>query len=224
MTPTREVRAVFNELTIRMYQAYSHGIADAALAAGTFVAPFKRDRMTWIKPSFRWMMYRSGWAAKDAGQDRILAVDVTRAGLEWALRSSCLSDAAARLDRVAARRLMEAHPVRVQWDPERDLDFNALDHRSIQIGLCREAVDLYVDKWIVGITDITTLAHEVGAAVRDRDLDAARTLFPDERSYPLPSDIAAHLGAKEPEPLKPSPTLPDKATRDGNEEQRSDRH
>jgi hypothetical protein len=36
------------------------------VAAGTFVAPFSRDRMTWVKPSFRWMMYRSGDASVHA--------------------------------------------------------------------------------------------------------------------------------------------------------------
>lgn len=145
MTPHREVRAVYDAETIRVYQAYSDEIADAALAAGTFVAPFKRDRMTWIKPSFLWMMYRSGWASKDAGQQRVLAIDITRTGFEWALRYSCLSDTAARLGKDEARRLMNASPVRVQWDPERDLHFNPLGHRSIQIGLAGNAVDHYLD-------------------------------------------------------------------------------
>jgi len=35
-----------------VYQAYPAEIAVPALANGRFVAPFKRDRMTWIKPSF----------------------------------------------------------------------------------------------------------------------------------------------------------------------------
>ena len=48
-----------------MYQAYNDEIAEAALEAGTFVAPFKRGRMIWLKPSFRWMLYRSGWGRKD---------------------------------------------------------------------------------------------------------------------------------------------------------------
>jgi hypothetical protein len=60
--PERQVRALFDEETITVYQAYGHEIADAALEAGTFVPPFKRDRMTWIKPSFLWMMHRSSWA------------------------------------------------------------------------------------------------------------------------------------------------------------------
>jgi len=40
--------------------------------------------MTWIKPSFLWMMYRSGWATKP-GQEHILATQITRDGFEWAL-------------------------------------------------------------------------------------------------------------------------------------------
>jgi hypothetical protein len=73
----RQIRAVYDEHTIRVYQAYSDEIADAALAGGTFVSPpFKIGRMTWIKPSFLWMMYRAGWGYKDAGQRRILAIRI----------------------------------------------------------------------------------------------------------------------------------------------------
>jgi len=47
--------------------------AHAAVRAGTFVAPFSRDRMTWIKPSFGWMMHRSSpgrnacWRSRSPG-------------------------------------------------------------------------------------------------------------------------------------------------------------
>jgi len=196
-TPRHQVRAVFNDQTIRMYQAYNHEIADAALAAGTFVAPFKRTRMTWIKPSFLWMMYRCGWARKDAGQTRVLALDITRSGFEDALRDSCLSDAAARLGRTEARKLMRASPVRVQWDPERDLHFRPLEHRSIQIGLSGSAVDRYVDDWIAEITDVTETATEIGSCVREGDLDTARSLLPTEDPYPLPADVAQKVEATE---------------------------
>jgi hypothetical protein len=68
--PKRQIRAVYDTDTIRVYQAYSDVIADAALMNGFFVSPpFKMSRMTWIKPSFLWMMYRSGWAKKDEGQN-----------------------------------------------------------------------------------------------------------------------------------------------------------
>ena len=88
--PVRQVRALHDEETLVVYQAYSPAIAEPALAAGTFVAPFKRERMTWIKPSFLWMMYRCGWATKP-DQERVLAITITRAGFEWALAHSSLS-------------------------------------------------------------------------------------------------------------------------------------
>jgi len=66
---TRLIRAAYTTETITVYQAYGPLIAEAAVRAGTFVPPFSRDRMTWIKPSFGWMMHRSGWASKP-GQER----------------------------------------------------------------------------------------------------------------------------------------------------------
>lgn len=49
--PVHQIRALYDETTIRVYQAYSDAIADSALAHGTFVSPpFKMARMTWIKP------------------------------------------------------------------------------------------------------------------------------------------------------------------------------
>src|SRR5258706_39206 len=88
--PYHQIRAVHSAGTIPVYQAYGPQIALPALAAGRFVAPFKRERMTWIKPSFLWMMYRCGWARKP-GQEHVLAIELTRAGFEWALANACLS-------------------------------------------------------------------------------------------------------------------------------------
>jgi len=84
------IRAAYSERTIRVYQAYRPEVAIPALAAGRFVPPFKMGRMTWIKPSFNWMMYRSGYASK-SGQEVILGVDITREGFEWALKNATLS-------------------------------------------------------------------------------------------------------------------------------------
>lgn len=44
----------------------------------------------WITPSFLWMMYRCGWAARP-GQKRVLSIEVTRRGFGWALARACLS-------------------------------------------------------------------------------------------------------------------------------------
>src|SRR4051812_35399059 len=73
--PHRQVRAAYTADAVTVYQAYPAEIAEPAVAAGRFVPPFKRDRMTWIKPSFRWMMYRCGL---QAGPHRVR--DLVRSG------------------------------------------------------------------------------------------------------------------------------------------------
>jgi hypothetical protein len=194
---THQVRAVFTEKTITVYQAYPAGIAVPALKASTFVAPFKRTRMTWIKPSFLWMMYRSGWATK-TDQERILSIEITREGFEWALSHACLShfDRKRFSAKEAWRAELESSPVRVQWDPDRDLNLNPLPHRAIQIGLSGEAVTKYVDDWIVGITDVTQMAGDIHQAVQDGHREAAEALLPLEHMYPLPSHIDERIGSQ----------------------------
>ncbi|WP_328655328.1 DUF4291 domain-containing protein [Micromonospora sp. NBC_00330] len=194
--PARQIRARFSADTITVYQAYPPEIALPAVAAGRFVAPFKRDRMTWIKPSFLWMMYRCGWATKP-GQERVLSIDITREGFEWALARACLShyDKGLHGDRATWSRQLTASPVRVQWDPERTLHLSALPYRSLQVGLSGEAVARYVDDWTVSVTDITPTVHRVRELVRAHDVRAATDHLPAERSYPLPGQIAAHLDA-----------------------------
>jgi len=182
--PPHQIRAVYDDRTIRVYQAYSDTIADAALAHGTFVSPpFKMERMTWIKPSFLWMMYRSGWGLKDAGQARILAIDISREGLEWALAHSCPSHPDASMTQEEWQRVKEDAPVRIQWDPERDLLLQPQAHRAIQIGLSKQAVDLYVREWIQRVTDVTPLAHDIHALVNANRLEEARRMLPQEEPY-----------------------------------------
>lgn len=194
-TPYRQIRAVYDATTIRVYQAYSDAIADAALAKGTFVSPpFKMDRMTWIKPSFLWMMYRAGWGFKDAGQKRILAIDITREGFEWALAHGCLSHADESIGPEEWTAQKDASPVRIQWDPERDLFLQPLPHRAIQIGLGKQAVALYVNEWIRRITDVTELAHAARHLVGNHQLEEARAVLPEERTYPLNPLLAKQVG------------------------------
>jgi hypothetical protein len=182
--PERQIRAAYTETAIRVYQAYPDAIADAALKHGTFVSPpFSMNRMTWIKPSFLWMMYRAGWGHKDVGQRRILAIDITQDGFNWALAHSCPSERPHGLDDQGWQKLKDASPVRIQWDPERDFHFAPLLHRTIQIGLGGEAVRLYVRDWIKAITDVTEFAHDICADVKAGALDRARPKLPVERVY-----------------------------------------
>ena len=191
----REIRAVYDSSTVRVYQAYSDSIADAAIAQGRFVAPpFKMGRMTWIKPSFLWMMYRAGWGFKDAGQKRILAIDISRDGFEWALAHSCLSHPEGDQSFDAWQKLKDLSSVRVQWDPERDLLLRPLAYRAIQIGLSKDAVERYVSDWTRQITDVTDLAHTVHDLVERDKLEEARALLPLERPYVLDTSLEKLVG------------------------------
>lgn len=145
--------------------------------------------MTWIKPSFLWMMYRAGWGLKDAGQRRILAIDITHEGFAWALAHSCPSHPDATMSQEEWQRLKADAPVRVQWDPERDLFLRPLPHRAIQIGLSKQAVELYVRQWIRRITDVTEFARSIYALVLDQRPDEAHAALPDEQPYTTRSVI-----------------------------------
>ncbi|KAJ5362773.1 hypothetical protein N7541_003617 [Penicillium brevicompactum] len=185
----RAIRAKQTATTITVYQAYSSEIADAAISSQTFVPPFIRQRMTWIKPSFLWMAYRSGWATK-ARQERVLAIEITREGFEWALRHSCLSHYTADYtDRKEWQQRLSSSPVRVQWDPERNLSMRPLGYRSIQIGLVGRAVDKYVEEWIVSITDVTEVMQKVDELLKEGAFDAAKKCLPEEEIYELPTDL-----------------------------------
>jgi len=185
--PFRQVRADFDDDTVVVYQAFSPAIADPAVRAGRFVPPFGMSRMTWIKPSFLWMMYRCGWATKP-GQERVLAVRITRAGFEAALADAALSafEPGTYPDIDAWRAALRDRPVRVQWDPERTPDGSPLAWRSLQVGLSGDMVTRYVNEWTVAIKDITpTLTSR-----RNGDMP-----LPVERAYPLPDEIARRIGA-----------------------------
>ncbi|WP_372404356.1 DUF4291 domain-containing protein [Streptomyces luteireticuli] len=188
------IRALHTDSTVTVYQAYPSAIGLPAARDGRFPALWKRDRMTWIKPSFLWMMYRCGWGMKE-GQETVLAVEITREGFAWALEHACLSHYEPGLhpDRASWKRQLKRAPARVQWDPERDLHLRPLPHRSLQLGLAGEAAHRYADEWIVSVTDVIALAATVHDRVREGDLNAARRLLPDERPYPVDAAILSHL-------------------------------
>ena len=194
--PRFRIRARYTGTTVTVYQAYRPQIGLPAARAGRFPSSWKRDRMTWIKPSFLWMMYRCGWGTKE-DQETVLAVEITREGFEWALRRACLSHHVPELhgDRDAWKRQLREAPARVQWDPERDLHYNPLPYRSLQLGRGGEATARFADEWIVGIEDVTPLATEIHALVRAGELDAATGKLPVERPYPLEGEALAHLCA-----------------------------
>lgn len=191
----KQIRAVYDEQTITVYQAYRSDIAITAVAKQKFVPPFKMERMTWIKPSFLWMMYRAGWATKE-GQEHILAIKIKRTGFEWALANCCISHFDGFMFSSHEEWKVKLHnsPVRLQWDPEKDIHLQNLNYRSIQIGLTGIAVQHYVNDWTVSIDDVTPLCKQIHSMVLDKKIEEAKKLLPLENIYPLSDELKKIIG------------------------------
>jgi hypothetical protein len=189
-----EIRADFDRNSIVIYQAYPSAIADAALKAGRFVSPFSFHRMTWIKPSFLWLMHRSNWGQK-SGQERVLAVRIKRTGWERALSLAALTSFApgifASPDEWAEQ--LAAAQVHVQWDPERSLRGTGLPYSSIQVGLSRHVIREYVEEWVVGIEDYTARVRKIYDLLQSGKADKAKRQLPLERVYPVGRELARRL-------------------------------
>ncbi|RKH67884.1 DUF4291 domain-containing protein [Corallococcus llansteffanensis] len=195
MSAAREVRADFDSASIVVYQAYPDAIADVAVAQQKFGPPFSLGRMTWIKPSFLWLMERSNWGRK-SGQERTLAVRIKRTGWEEALASAVLTSYEPRVhgSKDAWRQAFDAAPVIVQWDPERTLRGAGLPHDSIQVGLSRAIIQRFVEEWTVSITDLTPLVRKLRKHLDDGRADQATRLLPKEAVYPVPPELTHRLG------------------------------
>lgn len=195
MPATFEIRAAFDRDTITVYQAFSSAIADPALEAGEFTAPFSWNSMSWIKPSFLWLMERSNWGKK-SGQERILAIKITRAGWNEALSLAVLTHPEPKIwpDADAWRKALETAQVHCQWDPERSIRGASQSHYSIQIGLSRYILQRYTDEWVVSIEDKTPLVKKIDSLLRSGKGAEASRLVPVERIYLVEAETAYRLG------------------------------
>jgi hypothetical protein len=191
---TRKIYADYDEKGIYVYQAFTPSTVAAALAKGTFGKGFNLERMTWIKPSFGWMLYRSGYATK-IRQEAILKIKLTHEGFLAILRQSvetvCNSSVYDSADdwRLALKR----SDVRHQWDPERYL--SGVKHptqRAIQIGIQGQTVLNYVNEWIIGLEDVTELAHAIHQAKASKRNDFPGA--PIERLYTVDDALCRQLG------------------------------
>lgn len=191
----REIRARYDERSIVVYQAYRQEIAVPAIRQQKFVPPFSMNRMTWIKPSFLWMMERSNWGLKK-DQECILAVHITRQGFFPALAQAILTsfDASVYRDHDDWRQRFKQATVHVQWDPERTLQGAHLSPRSIQVGISRHVIARYVDEWTLQIEDMTPLVRKLHALIQAGHADKVKAMLPRERVYPVANDIARRLG------------------------------
>lgn len=194
MPTYREIRADFDRDSVVVYQAYGDSIADPSVAAKRFAPPFSWGRMTWIKPSFLWLMERSNWGKK-SGQERILAVRIRRSRWDRALSLGVLTSYSPEIHsgQEQWREQFEAAKVHVQWDPERSMDGKKLQHRAIQVGVSRHLIREYTDDWILDLSDVTPLTRKIKAALTSGNRRRAKELLPAEKAYPVEAAVARRL-------------------------------
>ena len=87
----RYILAQFDEEGVIVYQAYRPAIGHFAAIHGYFGGDhFSLNRMSWIKPNFLWIMYRSGWGQKE-GQEVVLAVKIKKEAFDTILANAVRS-------------------------------------------------------------------------------------------------------------------------------------
>lgn len=117
--------------------------------------------MSWIKPNFLWMMYRSQWGRCE-GQEVVLAIRLKRkffdSLLAQAVRSSFAADLFGGRDEWAAA--VANSDVRLQWDPDHLPTGEKCERRAIQLGLRGAALESYGKREIIQIIDMTAFVAE----------------------------------------------------------------
>ncbi|MRT39118.1 DUF4291 family protein [Acinetobacter sp. RIT698] len=194
MSAYHQIRALYDRDTITVYQAYNQQIAQLAVQQQKFVSLFSFHRMTWIKPSFLWLMERSHWATK-SNQNHILAIRIQRDFWEYLLKQSIHTDPilSAHKNGELWFESFENAKVHIQWDPERNLKGTKLEQRSIQIGISRFLIQAFNNTAIHSIQDITPLVTKMAQFRRLGKYKHAEKLLPKQRIYPLNDALKKHL-------------------------------
>lgn len=185
--------AQFDAESIYVYQAYRPSIARFAVEHQQFGGDFSFSRMSWIKPNFLWMMYRSGWATKE-GQERILAVRLRRTFFDGLLRLVVPSGFDPR--RFATREEWQAavasSAVRLQWDPDHDPSGSPVERRAVQLGMRGAALRQYGEKELISVEDITLFVADQRRNLTD---GLAELHTPEEKTYhPEDREAATAVG------------------------------
>lgn len=193
----RHILAQYDDDTILVYQAYRPPIGRYAAEHGTFGGDFSYSRMSWVKPNFLWMMYRSGWGIKE-GQEVTLALRLRRAFFD-ALLAQAVPSTWDR-DQFATEeewsRAVGRSAVRLQWDPDHHPSGAKLERRAIQLGLRGEVLEAFGRRELVEVMDVSEFVAEQRARLSSEGVSALVT--PRERVYrPADLAVAARLGLAE---------------------------
>ncbi|MBO0765213.1 MAG: DUF4291 domain-containing protein [Hyphomicrobiaceae bacterium] len=191
----RHILAHYDAESIVVYQAYRASIARYAIAHGAFGGEhFSYARMSWIKPSFLWMMYRSAWATKE-GQEMTLGLRISRRFFEHilanAVASSFSQSGYANEDEWKAA--VAGSEARLQWDPDHGPNGNPLARRAIQLGLRGSLLAAFGRRELMEVIDLTCFVAEQRAVLVAGG--SARLRTPIERVYrPVDPAAARRLG------------------------------
>jgi hypothetical protein len=182
----KHILAYYDAETIVVYQAYRPSIGTYAIEHGAFGGDFSYSRMSWIKPNFLWMMYRSGWGTKE-GQDITLALRLRRAFFDHLLAQAVASsfDPSEYTTRDDWTSAVANSAVRLQWDPDHDPNGKPLLRRALQLGLRGSMLEAFGRHELLDVIDMTDFV----AAQRQQLLSVglAQVKTPIERKY-IPSD------------------------------------
>lgn len=162
--------------TIIVYQAYRPAIGRFAIEHGRLNGPdYSLNRMSWIKPNFLWMMYRSGWGTKP-GQEVILGLRLRRAFFDEVLAAAVPSshDPLRHVDRAEWQQAVAASDVRLQWDPDHAPDGSRLPRRAVQLGLRGKTLARFADEELLEVIDMSPFVEAQRANV-EGDLTALMT-------------------------------------------------
>ncbi len=184
----RHILAHHDDESIIVYQAYRPAIGGFAAKHGRFGGEFSYSRMSWVKPNFLWMMYRSGWGTKE-GQETTLAVRLRRRFFDSLLAGSVPSswDRGMFATEELWSQAVDRSNVRVQWDPDHDPAGAALERRAIQLGLRREVLEAFGQRELMEVIDLSEFVAAQRARLSSVGVSALAT--PRERVY-LPNDPA----------------------------------
>jgi uncharacterized protein DUF4291 len=185
----RHILAHYDAETVVVYQAYRPLIAHYALAHGAFGGEdFSYARMSWIKPNFLWMMYRSGWGTK-AGQETILGLRIARRFFERILAEAVASSLgqSGYATEGEWKAALTGSEVRLQWDPDHGPKGEPLQRRAIQLGLRGSVLEAFGRRELLEVIDLTAFVAEQRAVLVAGDTNRLRS--PTERVY-RPADPA----------------------------------
>jgi hypothetical protein len=178
----RHILAQADEDSVIVYQAYRPSIGEFAIEHGYFSGDFDYARMSWIKPNFLWMMYRSGWGTKQ-GQEIILAIRLRRPFFDNIL-SQAVESTFVKSNYTSPEeweRAIATSTIRIQWDPDHHPNGSPSQRRAIQLGLRGRVLKDYGRKEILEILDMSAFVNEQRGNISSERI--AELVTPAEREY-----------------------------------------